>query len=100
MNYPVESPIETQASIFRILSRTLQIAEFIKLEPEAQRLTLEETQRLLFSQHVLMVNKRSILTYLQVFSTAEVSNGVKALAAAIIDKWDDAPLQERKECQE
>lgn len=87
-----ETPTETQASIFRILSRTLQVSEFIQLEPEAQRLTLEETQRLLFSQHVLMVNKRSLLAYLQIFEAAPVGDAVKDVARSILADWDKAPL--------
>lgn len=92
MNYPVESHLEVQTSIFKILSRTLQINEFLKLEPEAQRVTLEDAERLLFSPDVLMVNKRSLLTYLQVFDRASVSDGVKDLATAIIDKWNEVPI--------
>lgn len=92
MNYPVESHTEVQASIFKILSRTLQINEFLKLEPEAQRMTLEDAERLLFSPDVLMVNKRSLLTYLQVFDRSSVSDGVKAVATAIIDRWNDVPI--------
>lgn len=87
-----ETKAEVSGSIFKILSRTLQLQNFVKLEPEAQRLTLEETRSLLFDGSVLPVNKRALICYLSDFSEEKTSSEVMAIVQSIFDAWHDDPL--------
>lgn len=87
----LETQAETMAGIFAVVSRTLKLDEFIKLEPEAQRVTLEDTARLLKGKDTPMTSKRQLISYLEVLGSNGADN-VKPIVLAILNDWNSAPL--------
>ena len=78
---------------FATLSRTLQMAQFISLEPEAQEATLAEAHALMFGQCVPFTVKRQLLEFLKVLETCpKVGEKATAMISKSLTEWNNPPF--------
>lgn len=88
----LETPPETIALNFRLLSKTLKVAEFLKLEPEARLQTLEEAIALLNNKQTPDTDVRRLANYLRALQDADVGEDAIARIKEGLVGWDFAPF--------
>lgn len=83
---------ETIALNFKLLSKTLKISVFTKLEPEAQAKTLEEAIALLSDEQTPNTDVRRLANYLRALQDLELSEELQGAISVGLTGWDFAPF--------